>query len=152
MMEILKWFLLLITILSTDAGGERFTITGTAMEPALKKGQTVIVMPVEVETIQRFDLVLYQNPDRPDELYIQRVIGLPGETIEIRGAQTFINGEALEEPFKIVATDSIYRFRPVTIADGHYFVIGDNRPNSRDSRVIGPISTELIQGKVESTE
>lgn len=152
MFEILKWILATLLILSTGATENQYTVVSRAMEPALEDGQTVLVESIKAEEIQRFDIVLYENPDDRSELFVKRVIGLPGETLELRGGQTFINGELLSEPFDTVPQADNVHFGPVTIENDAYFVLGDNRPNSKDSRVIGLISAGLIHGKVKPIE
>lgn len=152
MFEVLRWIWVTFLILSTSATENRYTVVSRAMEPTLKDGQTVLVEPIQAQEIQRFDMILYANPDNPDELFIKRVIGLPGETIELRGAQTFINGEYLVESFDVVPQADNLHFGPVTIEEDAYFVLGDNRPNSKDSRVVGSIPAALIRGKVNAIE
>ena len=76
---------------------------------------------------------------------VKRVIGLPGETIELRGGHTFIDGAPIDEPW---ITHFGGNFGPLQIPEGHVFIIGDNRPVSHDSRAIGAIPFENIQGHV----
>ena len=98
----------------------------------------------------------FSEPDRGDIVvikiskgkdYVKRVIGLPGETIEIRDSRVYIDGELLEEDY--LRGDLVYPdFGPVRISEGAIFVLGDNRPNSVDSRSIGEIKTENVKGRV----
>ena len=92
--------------------------------------------------INRFDIVVIKNDD---EYLIKRVIGLPGEEIEYKNNELYINGEKVEENFNHKDTDD-YRYDKI-IPEDYYFVIGDNRPDSLDSRYIGLIKKENILGK-----
>ena len=83
---------------------------------------------------ERFDIIIFKYPDDESQLFIKRIIGLPGETVEIRGGNIYIDGS--EEPLDDVDTKETMEgsFGPYTVPEGCYFVMGDNRNNSRDSR------------------
>ena len=85
------------------------------------------------------------NPVLPDN-YIKRLVGLPGDTIEIRDGVTYLNGEALAESFIAHPTNRDYG--PITLGDDEYFVMGDNRANSNDCRAVGPLTKSQIVGHV----
>jgi signal peptidase I len=124
----------------------RFQVRGYSMEPTLYDGQYLIVSKVIywVHPPERGDVVVFRPPNGSSEDYIKRVIGLPGETIEIRGGTVWINGVALEEPYITAAGgDSGLR----TLGDEQYFVLGDNRNNSSDSRSWGVLPRQDIIGK-----
>lgn len=99
-----------------------------------------------VGTPQRGDIVVFWPPtviaDRP---YIKRIIGLPGERVEVRGGQVLINGVRLAETY--IATPALYEIEAATVAEGHYFVLGDNRNNSTDSHVFGVVAIEQVIGR-----
>ena len=100
------------------------------------------------DDIERGDVVVFRKPDDPDVDYVKRVVGLPGDVIEIRQSQTFVNGVALDEPYIIEGNFELGRFfGPRTVPEGHYFMMGDNRDNSSDSRVWGTVPRSLIKGK-----
>lgn len=85
-----------------------------------------------------------------DEDYIKRIIGMPGEEIEVRGHRAYIDGQKLEEPFLFPVDDGVRLagdFSPITIADDHYFVMGDHRDNSSDSRVFGTVPRDFLIGQ-----
>lgn len=107
------------------------------------------IMPVR--DIERGDVVVFKYPENPDMPFIKRVIGLPGETLEVRRKQVYINGEALDEPYKFhkrIGPDRLTDyFEPVTIPPGQYFVLGDNRDNSRDSRFWGFVPGDYMMGR-----
>jgi signal peptidase I len=118
-----------------------------------------ILLPVK--QLKREDIVVFKYPEEPERDFIKRVIGLPGETVEVREKKVFINGKALTEPYahylEPVATPSEFhevtsfdvreRYGPVTVPPDHYFVMGDNRDNSQDSRYWGFLPREYIKGK-----
>ena len=82
---------------------------------------------------QRGDIVVFKYPDDPSENFVKRVIGVPGDVVEIRGGVTYVNGEELDEPY-LNETPQPRNFGPYEVPEGHYFMMGDNRNNSNDSR------------------
>jgi signal peptidase I len=94
----------------------------------------------------RYDIVVLKLPNQGDELLIKRVVGLPGETVEIHGGRVFVNGEPLDEPFVDEETLPGRNGR-VTVPPLHVFVLGDNRNHSNDSRSFGPVPIENIVGR-----
>ena len=114
------------------------------------------VLPVR--SIHRGDIVVFKYPDEPDRDFIKRVIGLPGETLELRHKKIHINGKVLDEPYvhfllppradgEMTAFDKRETYGPVTVPEGHLFVMGDNRDNSQDSRYWGFVRREKIKGR-----
>ncbi|NNF05178.1 MAG: signal peptidase I [Candidatus Eisenbacteria bacterium] len=111
---------------------------------------------------KRGDIVVFTYPEDGRTTYIKRVIGTPGDTVEIKDKVVYINGEATEESFtkhlgrtfkpeyrdpRVRGGGNMHFFGPVTIEEGHYFLMGDNRDNSQDSRVRGQVPFEEIRGK-----
>lgn len=134
------------------------TVEGDSMEPTLQHSDRLILN--KVSSIDRFDIVVFPAPDEPDTRYIKRVIGVPGDEIEYRQDQLYINGELFEEPyledyqpdetFNSYITgnfnlESLYGVNEVP--PNSYFVLGDNRLNSRDSRSFGFVSEETLTGE-----
>ena len=115
------------------------------------------VLPVR--PIRRGDIVVFKYPDEPERDFIKRVIGLPGETIELKNKKVHVNGQPLDEPYvhfitapsndyqEVTSFDVRERFGPVTVPADHYFVMGDNRDNSQDSRYWGFLPRSYIKGK-----
>jgi len=107
------------------------------------------------QPVERGDIVIFPYPDDSSVDYIKRTIGLPGETLEIREDQVFINGERLDEPYAFfegkqrlaLGGDRISNFGPVTVPEGKLFVMGDNRYNSLDSRFWGFLDVDQVMGK-----
>ncbi|MCB8985193.1 MAG: signal peptidase I [Ardenticatenaceae bacterium] len=120
-------------------------VYGASMEPTLHERQRLIVEKVSYRLItpKRGDVVVVAVPDSPVPL-IKRVVGLPGETVEIRDNQVLVNGRALAEPYLPPLWQVNYP--PTQIPDHSVFVMGDNRPVSRDSRSFGPVAIDQIRG------
>lgn len=121
-------------------------VQGVAMAPALNNGDKVFMWKIFKE-IKRGEIIAHLYPEDTSKSYIKRVVGLPGETLEIRDGRVYINGQLLEEPYMQPDYFGQGAFNPVKIASDHYFVLGDNRPNSSDSRYWGTVSRNLIYGK-----
>ena len=112
-------------------------------------------------TIKRGDVIVFKYPEEPDRDYIKRVIGLPGETVELRAKKIYINGVALDEPYvhfleppstetdvhEVTSIDVRERYGPVTVPPNQFFVMGDNRDNSQDSRYWGFLQRDYVKGK-----
>ena len=138
----------------------RSVVRGDSMNATLQDRNNLIVERVSYYFHQpnRFDIVVFRSPIKNDakEHYIKRVIGLPGETLEIREGYVYINGEqltsdtyGLDVMYSNPPTNTIpLNFGPVEIAEEEYFVLGDNRNNSKDSRMLGPIAQRNIMGRV----
>jgi len=115
-----------------------------------------------VGTIKRTDVIVFKYPEEPDRDFIKRVIGLPGEKVELKEKKVYINDKALDEPYvhflqppgqqgsefhEVTSFDVRERYGPVTVPPNHYFVMGDNRDNSQDSRYWGFLPRENVKGK-----
>ena len=112
-----------------------------------------------VRPIRRGDIVVFKYPDEPDRDFIKRVIGLPGETVELRNKKVYINGKPIDEPYvhflsppsstgqEVTSADVRENYAPVTVPPDHYFVMGDNRDNSQDSRYWGFLPRDYVKGK-----
>ncbi len=126
---------------------QNFRIEGTSMRPNLHDGQYLIVnkLVYYLHPPERGDVVVFHYPKNPNRDFIKRVIGLPGEKVEVRGERVLINGEELEEPYALHA--SSYAWGPQRMAEGEYFVLGDNRNSSSDSHNWGPLQRDDIIGK-----
>ncbi len=133
------------------------------MAPTLTTEDMCIVDPYAYSnghSVERFDIVVYEEPDDVKRLTnqegevrnVKRVIGLPGEKLEIRNNVLYINDQLVEEPFEKILDehDPKRNYGPIVISDKHYFIEGDNRPNSEDSRYNehGLINREAILSKV----
>lgn len=118
-------------------------VNGESMEPTLYDGEIVLLNKISMKKeVKRFDIVVFEY--EYDKL-IKRVLALPGEEIEYKEDILYIDGEVIKVPFTFEQTDD---FKEV-IGEDEYFVVGDNRDDSKDSRYIGPIKKEIIEGKVK---
>jgi signal peptidase I len=131
----------------------RFIVQGPSMEPTFETDQFLIVSRINylIGTPQRGDIIAFHFPGNTEEDYIKRVIGLPGDTVEIRDTRVYVNGQELYEPYiNEPCRPSNCPDRVWELSDDQYFVMGDNRNRSQDSRsdVVGPVSRRYIVGEV----
>lgn len=126
---------------------QTFRIEGSSMLPNFQNGQFLIVNKAVYwfREPQRGEVIVFQFSDNPPKDYIKRVIGLPGETVEVRQGQVYINGQPLDEPWR--PNPGSYTKTPITLGPDEYYVLGDNRNNSSDSHLWGPIHRSRIIGK-----
>ncbi|MFE6167162.1 signal peptidase I [Viridibacillus arvi] len=135
-------------------------VDGESMMPTLENGDRMIVNKIgyKIGDLQRFDIVVFHAPEKKD--YIKRIIGLPGDQLEYKNDQLYINGKAIAEPYLQQYKDEITDEGTLTedftladieqldkIPDGYVFVMGDNRRYSKDSRHIGIVKIDDIIGK-----
>ncbi|HVL04920.1 MAG TPA: signal peptidase I [Acidimicrobiales bacterium] len=130
---------------------QAFYIPSLSMAPTLQVNDRVLVnkLSYDLHDVNRGDLVVFESPPNEGSQtkdLIKRVIGLPGETVESRDGHILINGQVLEEPY--LGPDVITGpLEKVTVPPEHLWVMGDNRPNSRDSRFFGAIPESLVIGR-----
>jgi signal peptidase I len=140
-------FTLLIYVLVRTFLFENYRVVGRSMEPNLENDQYLVVnkLGYRLHEPQRGDIVVFRDPRSDGRKLIKRVIGLPGETVEIRSGQVFINGQLLDEPY--IASQGRYTQQSTSVPEDEFFVLGDNRNNSSDSHNWGPLPSENIVGK-----
>jgi signal peptidase I len=133
--------------------GDHLLVNKFVAAPTLTKVEDTLL---PIEAIHRGDVIVFKHPKMPERDLIKRTIGLPGETIELRDRRVYINGKPLEEPYAhflfketadVAPGDVRRNFGPVTVPDGQYFMMGDNRDNSEDSRYWGFLPREYMKGK-----
>lgn len=138
--------LLLAIVIRFFIGGAT-TVSGTSMEPTLHNGDFLLVskIPTYFKNYKRGDILIIDSPDL-NEFYVKRLIGLPGETVEIQDGKVFINGKWMKEYYTDQETVS-YSNAKWTLGNNEYFVLGDNRGTgaSNDSRLFGPVLAEHIK-------
>ncbi len=129
-----------------NAISARIRVDGFSMEPTLKTGEFVIVnkLAYKFNLPDRGDVIVFHYPRDPQQEYIKRVIGLPGDTITISNGQVLVNGQAIDEPY--IAAEPAYESQ-WTVPEDSLFVLGDNRNNSSDSHSWGPVPMEKVIGK-----
>jgi signal peptidase I len=134
---------------------QAFQIPSASMHPTLLEGDRVLVnkLSYDLHDVNRGDVVVFARPkgmnagpNDPDDL-IKRVIGLPGDSVQTKDGKVYVDGRELDEPYLADGTVTDGIDDPITIPDGHVWVMGDNRGDSQDSRVFGPIDTDTIVGR-----
>ena len=175
--EILEWALtvaaaLVICLPIRAFGFELMRVDGSSMEGTLADGEIMFVSKFDYASSwlalpwqddetkesaprlvtggapERFDVVACRYPGRGGTVFVKRVVGLPGDVVELKSGYLYVNGEKYDEPY----VKDEYRaggrndFGPVTVPEGRYFVLGDHRNNSNDSRYVGAITRDMILG------
>lgn len=122
-------------------------VEGSSMEPNLHNGQRLLINKIAYSNPQRGDIIIFPPPHvaNPDKDFIKRIIGLPGELVEIKDGIVYINGSPLDEPY--IEDNAGINLALTVVPDGEYFVLGDNRGNSQDSRFGWTVPGEDIVGK-----
>src|SRR4051812_27396890 len=151
---------------------QAFKIPTGSMEDNLKIGDHIIVNKfiygpgnpqgiLPMREIRRGDIIVFRYPLQPDTDFVKRVIGMPGDTVEVRDKKVAVNGRQLDEPYVIHEDPQIYplqpalpepyrsrdQFGPYTVPEGQYFAMGDNRDKSSDSRYWGTVPRSMIKGR-----
>ncbi len=163
--------LTLIIFFAVRSMVQNFKVEGSSMEPSLRHGQYLLVnklaylsidpvglrsqIPLLPELIsgrryllgtpQKGDVVVFHFPKDPTRDFIKRIIGTPGDQVEVRGSHVFLNGQQLDEPY--LREEPRYNVPAQSVPSGQYFVLGDNRNNSSDSHVWGMVPEENLLGK-----
>ena len=137
--EVAEWLLVIVVAVALAYLVNHFIIVNavvpsSSMETTIMTGDRVIGLrfAYNFSEPERGDIMIFKFPDDESKLYIKRLIGLPGETVEIKDGHVYIDGEVLDEPYLTVSTEGNYG--PYTVPEDHYFMLGDNRNNSADSR------------------
>ena len=155
--ELLGWlvYILIIiglTYLIITYVGQRTRVSGQSMETTLSDGDNLIVdkLTYHFKDPERFDIIVFPYKYEENTYYIKRIIGMPGETIQIVGGEVYIDGKLLGEHYgnELMLNPGLAA-DPVTLGDDEYFVLGDNRNNSQDSRVsnVGVIHRDELLGR-----
>lgn len=141
---------ILVAVLSffaLHASIQSVLVVGPSMEPTVESNQRLLINKVEyvIHAPERGDIIVFQPPNNQQPDYIKRVIGLPGDTVEVRSGSVYVNGKKLDEPY--IKSAPNYTFPITRLAENNYFVLGDNRNNSNDSHNGWTISRQSIVGK-----
>ncbi len=136
----------LVLFVGINAVSARIRVDGSSMEPTLYSGEFVVVnkLAYKFGTPVRGDIIVFHFPRDPEQEYIKRVIGLPGDQVSITDGQVYVNNMLLDEPY--IAADPAYPGH-WDVPDNHLFVLGDNRNNSSDSHNWGTVPMEYVIGK-----
>lgn len=155
--ELMGWIVYIIIIVALAWGiitfvGQRTQVSGSSMETTLSDGDQLIVDKISYRfrAPNRYDIVVFPYQYEENTYYIKRIIGLPGETVQIVDGYVYIDGQQLDEHYgNEVMLDPGIAEEPVTLGDDEYFVLGDNRNNSQDSRAanVGVIHRKDLLGR-----
>jgi signal peptidase I len=128
---------------------EAFWIPSASMVPTLKYGDRVLVNKFiyRFTEPERGDVIVFKSVEGDGQDLIKRVVGVPGDKIAVRGGKLFVNGEPQKEPYVNKKYPDRSFYAPTTVPKDHIFAMGDNRANSQDSRVFGPVPEENIEGE-----
>lgn len=131
-----------------------FQVEGSSMEPGFHSGEFLLIekLSYRFRGPQRGEVIVFKYPKRPTVDYIKRIIGLPGETVRIQDGTVLISGEPLSEPYLDANEQTVVSNNPqvpyeITLDRREYFVMGDNRTRSSDSREWGPLAEQFIIGR-----
>lgn len=147
LIDILETLILSVVLfLGINAVSARVRVEGSSMEPSLHHGEFVIVnrLKYKFDAPQYGDVVVFHNPRNPEQEYIKRVIGLPGDLVRVEGGEIYLNDQLLEEPYTAAPPRYSGQWE---VPSGTLFVLGDNRNNSSDSHTWGPLPEENVIGK-----
>jgi signal peptidase I len=145
--DILETLVLSVLLfVSINLVSARIRVDGASMEPTLVSGEYVVVDRVSYRlgSPQRGDIIIFHYPLNPKEEYIKRVIGLPGDEVEIKNNAVYVNGQLLDESYLKITTDYAGTWR---VPESRLFVLGDNRNNSSDSHDWGTVPMDYVVGK-----
>jgi signal peptidase I len=128
---------------------QAFRVQGTSMEPLLLDGERIVVNKFiyRFQPIERGDVVVFWYPRDPSVSFIKRVVGLPGDLVEIRGGSLVVNGLPVREDYLPASFRDGDSYPPTEVRKGYYFVLGDHRRSSNDSRTWGEVPEKYIYGR-----
>jgi signal peptidase I len=132
--------------------GQAFRVQGTSMLPLLEDGERILVnkLVYRFRPIQRGDVVVFWFPGDPSVSFIKRVVGLPGDQVELKRGVLFVNGNEVKERYVPSQFRDDRSYDPVRVKKGFYYVLGDHRDSSNDSRAWGEVPEKYIYGRAEA--
>lgn len=155
--ELLSWLIYIVIVVILSLGiitfiGQRTKVSGHSMETTLSDGDNLIVDKISYRfrDPERFEIIVFPFQYEEHTYYIKRIIGLPGETVQVIDGYVYINGEVLDENYGLeVMDDPGIAAEPITLGEDEYFVLGDNRNHSSDSRdpPVGVLHRDDIMGR-----
>ena len=155
--ELFSWLIYIVIVVILSLGiitfiGQRTKVSGHSMETTLSDGDNLIVDKISYRfrDPERFEIIVFPFQYEEHTYYIKRIIGLPGETVQVIDGYVYINGEMLDENYGLeVMDDPGIAAEPITLGEDEYFVLGDNRNHSSDSRdpSVGVLHRDDIMGR-----
>ena len=155
--ELLSWLIYIVIVVILSLGiitfiGQRTKVSGHSMETTLSDGDNLIVDKISYRfrDPERFEIIVFPFQYEEHTYYIKRIIGLPGETVQVIDGYVYINGEVLDENYGLEVMDNPgIAAEPITLGEDEYFVLGDNRNHSSDSRdpSVGVLHRDDIMGR-----
>ena len=155
--ELLSWLIYIVIVVILSLGiitfiGQRTKVSGHSMETTLSDGDNLIVDKISYRfrDPERFEIIVFPFQYEEHTYYIKRIVGLPGETVQVIDGYVYINGEVLDENYGLeVMDDTGIAAEPITLGEDEYFVLGDNRNHSSDSRdpSVGVLHRDDIMGR-----
>ena len=148
--EIIKYVILFaffvsaFLFFSVEKGGFFYT-NSQSMEPTILPKDKMVL--VKTGVLKRGDIIIFKNPKDMNAYLVKRLIGLPGDTVEIGGGQLYLNNKPMDEPY-LKNKHIVYEYGPAQVPPENLFVLGDNRNNSEDSSIWGFLPAENVRGKV----
>ena len=132
--------------------GQAFRVQGTSMLPLLEDGERILVnkLVYRFRAMTRGEVVVFYYPRDPSVSFIKRVVGLPGDVVELRLGQLIVNGRRVEETYLSPVSATTRRYPAVEMKKGYYYVLGDHRNSSNDSRSWGEVPEKYIYGRAEA--
>jgi len=128
---------------------QAFRVQGTSMQPLLADGERIVVNKFlyRFHDIERGDVVVFWYPKDPSVSFIKRVVGVPGDLVELRAGTLYVNGVAVREDYLKPGFRDSDSYAPINVPKGYYYVLGDHRNSSNDSRSWGEVPEKYIYGK-----
>jgi signal peptidase I len=132
--------------------GQAFRVQGTSMLPLLEDGERILVnkLVYRFQAIKRGEVVVFWFPGDPSVSFIKRVVGLPGDVVELRRGVLYVNGRLVEESYVAARFRDDDSYGPTPVKKGFYYVMGDHRNSSNDSRSWGEVPEKYIYGRAEA--
>lgn len=142
---LIRWVRIVVMLMLISVFFHFSIVPSESMYPTMEVGDYILLYTLG-DDYERGDIIAFKFPENEEETYLKRIIGLPGERVEVSDGKVWVNGNVIEEDYIHEAPS--YQYEEVTVPSGEYFVLGDNRNNSYDSSYFGFVREEKIKGKV----
>ena len=143
---------ILLTFVLIHYVGERTKVSGHSMEPELYNNDQILLDKItyRIRSPKRYEIIVFPGPKGGNQFFVKRVIGLPGEIVKIADGKVYVNNKEIKDYSKDHTTDAFELKKEIKLSSDEYFVLGDNRDNSNDSRYkeVGPVKRSKIVGRI----